>query len=327
MKGGTGTLMRRFSLGFVAAAAMLIAVPAGASAATQIGETFTPNLACDADTTWLQGRSPSSQYAAPTAGVITRWSHEADAGPSDLKFKVGRRGFGSNFTIIGESGLVSPDASTLNSYFVQIPVEAGDVIGLYTVTATGCRRFNGADSGYELNFFFDDVEPGTSEDFGETNNFQLDVSALLEPDCDKDGLGDETQDGNLSACGLQPPTCRGERLTIVGTPGNDTIVGTGGRDVIAALGGNDEVIALDGNDVVCGNGGSDKLRGQDGNDRLKGNRGVDRVKGASGDDNLKGNRGEDTLKGKSGDDTLNGGRNDDTCRGGGGDNKITNCES
>ena len=326
--------MRRFSLASLAVA--LLAIPSGASAGTQIGETFTPTGGCDSNRTRLQSVSPGGQYSAPSDGVITRWSFQAAATPPDLRFKVGRAVLGedlttdADFTIVGES-VIETDltADALNSFFTRIPVQAGDVIGFFNASTSGFCFEPGA-TGYTSHELVDaDPHPGDPpETYAPFTSRQNDVSAILEPDCDKDGLGDETQDGNLSACaGVQPLTCRGERATIAGTPLNDTIVGTNGRDVIAALGGNDEVIALDGNDVVCGNDGSDKLRGQDGNDRMKGNRGSDRVKGGTSDDFLKGNRGQDTLKGKAGDDTLNGGRNTDTCRGGAGDNKIRNCES
>ena len=324
--------MRRFSLASLAAAALIAAIPSGAGAATTIGETFVPVGDACFGTTVIQSISPGGQYSAPSDGVITRWSFEADGAPPDLRFKVGRPVPGADlttdtdFTIVGES-VIETDltASALNSFFTRIPVLTGDMIGLFGNTAGKCHN-NEAD--YSIHSFEGDVHPGDTETF-QLVDVKLDVSAILEPDCDNDGLGDETQDGNLSSCGaaVTPLTCRGEPLTIVGTPLNDTIVGTNDRDVIAALGGNDEVIALDGNDVVCGNDGSDKLRGQDGNDRMKGNRGSDRVKGGTSDDFLKGNRGQDILKGKAGDDTLNGGRNTDTCRGGAGDNKIRNCES
>ena len=330
--------LAKFSpLAFVVAAAALMVAPSGASAATTIGETFEPTTLCDgAMLTRLQSVSPGGQYSAPSDGVITRWSFEAGADPPDLRFKAARAAPGADlttsadFTIVGESLLETDlDDNELNSFFTRIPVLAGDVIGFFNATISSGDGCGTGDAAYDTHFFFGDPHPGDTETFTLQSAVKYDVSALLEPDCDKDGLGDETQDGNLSSCpgAPQPLTCRGERLTISGTPLNDTITGTNDRDVIAALGGNDEVIALDGNDVVCGNDGDDKLRGQDGNDRMKGNRGADRVKGGTSDDFLKGNRGQDILKGKAGDDTLNGGRNDDTCRGGAGDNKIRNCES
>jgi Ca2+-binding RTX toxin-like protein len=302
--------VRRPLLAFLVAAA-LFAIPSGASAATQIGQPFTPDQTCGTDVTYLQTTSPAAQYTTPSAGVITRWSYRAaaSAGTDKLKFKVGRRAGGDNFTMIGESALMDPVPDTLNSYFAQIAVQAGDVIGIYwnTGNTSACAR---AKAGYKAHFWFGDVVPPTTAEFIEEPGYQLDISAILEPDCDKVGLGDETQDGNLSSCGaaaITPPTCKGQRVTIVGTPGADEIVGTPGPDVIAALGGNDKVFALGGNDLVCGNNGADRIRGGPGNDILKGN------------------HGNDTLRGKRGNDILRGGKQNDTCFGGKGDDTFRSC--
>jgi hypothetical protein len=305
----------RVPLLFLVAAAALIVGPSGASAATQIGETFDPNHDCSADFTNLQSTSPGGQYAAPSAGVITRWSFQRDAavGTVKLKFKVARSAGGDKFTLVGESALVAPVIDTLNSYFVRIPVLAGDIIGNYWDAGNnfgGDCSTGGAD--YKIHQKAGDVVPPTTATFTEVADEQLDISALLEPDCDNDGLGDETLDGSLVGCGpggttIAPVTCRGQRLTIVGSQGSDTIVGTSGPDVIAALGGNDTVFALGGNDLVCGNNGADRIRGGPGNDILKGN------------------HGSDTLRGKRGNDILRGGKQNDTCFGGKGDDTFRSC--
>ena len=44
-------------------------------------------------------------------------------------------------------------------------------------------------------------------------------------------------------------TCAGERISIVGTDGDDAIEGTTGADVIGGLGGNDQIDGLAGNDI------------------------------------------------------------------------------
>jgi Ca2+-binding RTX toxin-like protein len=129
-----------------------------------------------------------------------------------------------------------------------------------------------------------------SFDYGE-HTFNADV----EPDCDKDGLGDETQDQNLSTC----PTCKGKRATIVGTNGNDVRSGTPGRDVIVGLGGQDKLSGNAGNDLVCG---------------------------GKGKDNLYGGKGKDALLGQGAKDKLHGGGGKDTCKGGKGNDSATACE-
>jgi RTX calcium-binding nonapeptide repeat (4 copies) len=285
-----------------------MAVPSGAGAATTVGETFTPTTVCFTNQTLLQTTSPGAQYAVPSDGVITRWSFQASAAnvPTGLKFKVARPAGGNNFTVVGESTQVPPVASTLNNYFVQIPVRAGDLIGFYVVSP-GNTRLCGINpvAGFAVHVIIGDVSPGTTAAFGPQVGPKLDVSALLEADCDKDGLGDETQDQNLSSCapGTIPPpapgaataTCRGIAATIVGTNGSDVRTGSQGQDVIAALGGNDTLSGLGGNDVICGGAGKDSLRGGKGKDSLLGQKGKDALNGGPSRDFCKGGKGNDTA--------------------------------
>ena len=290
--------MKRFSIGSVVAAAALIAIPSSASAATQIGSTFTPETICSLDRTRLQSQSPGAQYAAPSAGVITGWSFEAGTSPPQVKFKVGRPAGGDSFTIIGESAFVIPAENTLNSYTVQIPVQVGDVIGHYFSTAAMGSRCGRAAPGYTFHFANGDVLPSSTATFVAFSDFQLDLSATLEPDCDNDGLGDQTQDKNTSSCSAaaQPPTCKGQRLTIVGTEGPDQLVGTAGTDVVGALGGNDKASGLGGKDIICGGAGKDTLKGGAGKDTLLGQAGKDTLKGGGAKDVCKGGKGNDSGK-------------------------------
>jgi Ca2+-binding RTX toxin-like protein len=96
-----------------------------------------------------------------------------------------------------------------------------------------------------------------------------------------------------------PPTCKGKRATIIGTPGNDVRTGTAGPDVMVGQGGNDKLSGLAGNDLICGGAGKDKL---------------------------KGGPGQDTLLGQAGKDILNGGGGNDTCKGGKGNDSAAACE-
>jgi RTX calcium-binding nonapeptide repeat (4 copies) len=289
------------------AATALMAAPSGASGAVTIGETFTPPGFCAANNSRLQTVSPGNQYAAPTDGVITQWNFQAGASPPQLKFKVGRAtGVPDEYTIIGQSEQVPIIPNLLNENFVRIPVNAGDIIGSWSATNGNCVR---AQAGYDYRFRSGDVQPPTTAPFtGNGNGFQIDISAILESDCDSDGFGDETQDTDLSSCapgttptgpipgpGGAPVTCGGINATIAGTNGNDVRTGTLGRDVIAGLGGNDTLSGVAGNDVICGGGGKDLLRGGKGKDSLLGQKGKDALKGGPGRDLCKGGKGSDTA--------------------------------
>jgi hypothetical protein len=131
--------------------------------------------------------------------VITAWSHEAP--PADAlgsaKFKVGRLASGEDtFTVVGESPLKTIVSGQLNTFTdLSISVQPGDVIGLF-IPPNGpgmCGR--DGDLGYVEHVGEGDVPPGATATFQTAPIFfQLDVSARLEPDADRDGFGDETQD-------------------------------------------------------------------------------------------------------------------------------------
>jgi Ca2+-binding RTX toxin-like protein len=268
----------------------VLGIPMGAGAATQLGETFDPTWPCHDNITFLQSVSPGPPYAAPHDGVITSWSFQAPASGTDLlRFKVGRASGGDRFTVIGQNGgLVDPSPGALNSYAVRIPVFAGDMIGFYwsAGNTAPCAILR---HGFHNRNRDGDVPLSTTKPFTEETGFQLDISAILEPDCDKDGLGDETQDDSASPC----PTCRGSRATIIGTTGNDLRSGTPGRDVMVGLEGNDKLSGLAGNDVICGGPGNDALNGGKGKDKLFGEAGKDTLKGGPAKDKLNGGPGKD----------------------------------
>ena len=125
------------------------------------------------------------------------------------------------------------------------------------------------------------------------NPGQLTLNVDLEPDCDRDGLGDETQDTNTASCAALK--CKGAQATITGTSGSDVRSGTPGRDVMVGQGGNDSLSGLAGKDVICGGPGKDKLKGGSGKDTLLGQKGKDKLKGGGGKDLCKGGGGEDTA--------------------------------
>jgi hypothetical protein len=82
--------------------------------------------------------------------------------------------------------------------------------------------------------------------------------------------------------GEDPPTCKGQPATIVGTNGRDVRKGTSVRDVMVGLGGNDKLSGLGGNDLICGGPGKDTLKGGKGNDKLYGQAGKDSLNGGPG---------------------------------------------
>jgi hypothetical protein len=171
---------RRVLAALVGSGLMLAASATPANASVSLGETFDPD-GCGSDT-YIQTADPGNRYRVPLDGVITSWSYEADSTPpGEARFKVGRTAPGAdltmntNVTIVGQSALENPAASTLNTYATQIPVKAGDRIGEYVTD--DCSR---QDSAYTDHFFDADVQPGITDLFSQ-ETYQQDISAVLEP--------------------------------------------------------------------------------------------------------------------------------------------------
>jgi Ca2+-binding RTX toxin-like protein len=139
--------------------------------------------------------------------------------------------------------------------------------------------------------------------------------------------------GPAGAADDQPPTCRKQEATVVGTAGADALSGTPGRDVIYGGGGDDVIGGAAGGDLVCGGPGDDVLSGGTGSDPLfggpgadliHGNRGNDRLSGGADDgDSVYGDLGDDKVRGGAGDgDEASGGLGIDVVNGGPGDGDL-----
>ena len=176
--------------------AVAMATATSSLAATQIGQTFTPPSGCDFPLTQIQTTSPGNIYAAPGPGVITSWSFMASTTENpQLKLKVARSAGGNDFTIVGESTLQATSLGVLNTFPTRIAgVRAGDVIGFFNATQGLCGVMGGGSYTNRSTSMGVDPPPGSTTTFTGSGTFHLDVSAVLEPDADNDGYGDETQD-------------------------------------------------------------------------------------------------------------------------------------
>ena len=182
-----------------------LAAPTGASAATTLGETFAPtaDLSCGGPNYEVvqTQRSSGTSYAAPSAGVLTSWSFEASSiGPTTLTLRVFHpTGTPQQFVPIAEGGPQQTigTSSGLHTFTTQIPVETGDLIGIHSTD--GPCGTNTLASGDVYDAHLGTPNPiGTPAIYSEGSGLIFDIAANLEPDCDKDGLGDETQDPNPS---------------------------------------------------------------------------------------------------------------------------------
>jgi len=224
----------------VVLAVLLAAAWAGpAHASIQIGSVFVPEGGhCGGGpgnpSTFVQSQSPSlSSYSAPTAGVVTAWSHRAGIAPPSpetisLKLKVVRgqmdpETFEYTGSIVAEDGPRSATPGVLNTYSgIRIPVQAGDEIGLAVLTHAQC-----AGAGSSIDFIahrtLSDPPPESTPSWSFPSGEKIDVAAVMEADADADGFGDESQDqcpGDPTTQGPCPP------------PSSETVITSGPEAVV-----------------------------------------------------------------------------------------------
>jgi hypothetical protein len=180
----------------VAVALCLLAAP-GAAAAAEIGNPCVAD-GIEGDATMLglsnQGSLPIMQPAVPPEGarVITRWKVQVGPGipPIEQRLVASHQVGEEDDRKVGESQLQLLVPGN-NEFPTRIPVSEYDHIGLrgFTQTLTCHQELNTAG---RLKGAFA---------IGETRRFEVLVNtgtpvvAIVEPDVDKDGYGDETQDG------------------------------------------------------------------------------------------------------------------------------------
>jgi hypothetical protein len=206
-----GLLRRTLLTGLVGCGLLLL--PGIASAATTIGQTFTPDQEFGGAGVFIQTGSPSNGYAVPTDGVITSWSFQAAATEAPpLKLKMLRRVNATDFATVGDSQLETPTLGALTTWPTRIPVKAGDAPAeFYSNSTLAYRDVPGFVTQEDSTGV--DPPPGTTFSYESANpeSHQIDLAAVLEPDADHDGYGDETQDGCPtnpalhSGCGVKAP--------------------------------------------------------------------------------------------------------------------------
>ena len=196
-------------------AALVCALPGMASGATTVGATGGSGMGqCIHNFTFVQAATAptSPSYLVPAGGgVITHWSHQvSDTLPTaTLRLKIFRRTSSQTYRTVGHSAVETLGAPGLKSFPTRISVQAGDLLGFRTGTASSdCVRTGQTGDVVEVSLFNEpDPLPGSTFVSTDIANARLiNLSAVVEPDCDGDGLGDETQDLDIVTCAGPPDT-------------------------------------------------------------------------------------------------------------------------
>ena len=204
--------MRTRSRGFVVALAVGLvgAVSASpASAETTFGSDLSSeavNAATCGGCTLGVRAIPGAQVTAPVDGIIVRWRLRSGplSGAQTVTLRL-IRGTGAASTGVGSSAIETiPAGAGLYTFQTRVPVRAGDYLGINCCAATGQFQAPTPGATYDT-WDFPLLDGETRAPNTTTNPNEILINADIEPDCDNDGLGDETQDDDIVSCDRTPP--------------------------------------------------------------------------------------------------------------------------
>src|SRR4051794_21677076 len=203
-------------LGGVLAAAL--AAPASSLGAVTIGSSLSTspndNLPCMSSAvctaTNLSSTTPAvNGLTSPINGVVVKWSTKSGSAGNPVTFRVLRPGAGASYTGVatGTTGTTS-GSNKVDTFNTQTSIKAGDAAGINPgnsalVFAAGTAQ-DSVVTWQSANSFPNGLTNGASGTGSVFGSKQVMVQAVVEPDADNDGLGDETQD----PCPTEPgPVC------------------------------------------------------------------------------------------------------------------------
>jgi hypothetical protein len=197
------------------ALSVVVVAPATAGASQTIGQIGNTS-SCTDDEAYLQKTLVSGPAYSPSAyGVITSWSAMSKAGAGQTVTLMVFQSDGSDqYSAVATDSVVrtlSPIDGTVNTFSgVRIPIEANQTMGVYqpagSTEACEISTGDGDNTGYSVPF--DVGQPGLNTPFdysGTDFGHRINARALVEPDADRDGFGDETQDQCPTDASTQGP--------------------------------------------------------------------------------------------------------------------------
>jgi hypothetical protein len=183
---------------------------AGASAATEFGDNCAANDTTEGtQVTLFELSAPGNPLpgAAPSAGIITKWTVNVQPTPGSTiqALRVLRLNTATKTAqVVGEASATVTGGQ--NAFDARIPVQAGDRLGLFSGGSPVGTLFCQDPGGEDLLGAFPGGGAGVGSSvpyFESSSPIRVPVSAVLEPDADGDGFGDETQDKCPQAASTQ----------------------------------------------------------------------------------------------------------------------------
>ena len=137
---------------------------------------------------------------------MVRWRIKVGAVTRPSALRITRPGNSNTRTGAGTGPTVTPPINEISTYEARLPIQAGDALGLDCCADPTLMidQYVFAPSPGAVNLVWaprlvDGAPPEDTTAFP-PGDAELLLNGDIEPDCDKDGLGDETQDTNTSAC-------------------------------------------------------------------------------------------------------------------------------
>jgi hypothetical protein len=185
------------------AIALALALPASASAATIVGSSMPAfggdSLLCDdfEGCTFVPTSIAGKPVVVPFDGVLVGWAAQVPSNGTAIGLRVLRPAAGGALTGVGDPDLGLPNAEGRITARARTSVRKGDLL------AVDLR--DGQEIGVAPHAMFDSAshsffpQLGATEtrapDQTDSDDFEMLFNAVVEPDADRDGYGDETQDG------------------------------------------------------------------------------------------------------------------------------------
>ncbi len=136
-------------------------------------------------------------YVAPVNGVITSFSHQANGKAGQVRALVLSDVPASGVKVItARSAKVAVAVNKMNTFGAQLPIKAGQRLGLwYSTNLMACLTVGLAGDASVTSAPFDaDVTATFAPNGAFVGSYRPNIAATFEPDADGDGFGDLTQD-------------------------------------------------------------------------------------------------------------------------------------
>ena len=184
----------RARIGVAVAGVTMAVAAAPAGAATTCGNVAQPAATnCTGKLVYIGG---SATHVVPSDGVITSFSVNRFTAGGQLSLKLVEPAGPSNDIVTGTSGVHAVTHTGLSVFPTRITAIANDRLALWQDVDQPCTTFApGETTSFSTTVF--PADPGVGSTFAlfgsPITNTRLVVGAVIEPDANHDGYGDETQ--------------------------------------------------------------------------------------------------------------------------------------